>query len=75
MSPSSGALLISTEVAAGVALLAPNTFWPAASVIAWAPRPRTAPAPAALRIVPPFSAKASAAMPMPFASKSARCTT
>ena len=44
------------------------------SVTAWLPRPREASFPAASRIVPPFSASAFRATPMPFASASPAAT-
>ena len=69
MSPLAGVLAIVSVFTAGT-VAAPFTLWPLAFAIAFAPRPSTAFVPAQFRTVPPFSVRAAAATPIPFASVS-----
>ena len=69
VSPLAGVLAIVSVFTAGT-VAAPFTLWPLAFAIAFAPRPSTAFVPAQFRTVPPFSVRAAAATPIPFASAS-----
>ena len=73
VSPLAGALAIVTALTAG-AVAAPSTLWLPAFAIAFVPRPSAAFVPAPLWIVPPFSAKALAPIPIPSASASVAAT-
>ena len=70
MSPLTGALVTDTDVASGVVAVLPDTLWPDALATAWAPSPSAAAVPIVLKIVPPFSESAFAAIEMPSASAS-----
>ena len=70
MSPLAGALVTETDVGSGVVAVLPDTLWPEALATAWAPSPSAAAVPIVLRIVPPLSERAFAAMEMPSASAS-----
>ena len=70
MLPLAGELVMATESTTG-AVVVPSTLWPEALAMAWLPRPRAALAAVAVRMVPPFSVSASAAMPIPSLSTSA----
>ena len=74
VSPLTGLLAIATALTAGAVAVLPSILWFAAFVIARLPSPRVALVPAPLWIVPPFSAKALAAILRPSLSVSAVCT-
>ena len=74
VSPLTGVLVIAAPVTAGAVALLPVTLWVAAAAVAWLPKLRLALVPTVLRIVPPFSVSALAAIPIPSASESVDCT-
>ena len=76
MSPLAGELATLVPVTAGGVAVEPSTLWPLEFVIWWVlPSSSLALVPAALRIVPPFSANAVDPTLTPSASTSADCTT
>ena len=64
---------MASELTSGM-VAAPLTLCPAASAMAWLPRPSVAFVLAALWMVPLFRVRAPAAMPMPFGSTSVAST-